>query len=87
MRQEDEEPPAEDDELPNTSESRSLYDVLAVDRNASHEEIRRAYHKAALRLHPDKNPGDEVGVCAVLGNSQSLPKPYSWFFFHHAPYG
>ena len=39
-------------------ESSSLYDVLDVSRTASTSEIRKAYHKAALMNHPDKNPGD-----------------------------
>ncbi|KAG0584511.1 hypothetical protein KC19_3G214200 [Ceratodon purpureus] len=77
VREEDEETAAE--EQPDTSESRSLYEVLGVDRNASHEEIRRAYHKSALRLHPDKNPGDEnakekfqqlQNVMAILGDPE-----------------
>ncbi len=40
--------------------SRSLYDILGVDRHASDEEIRRAYRRLAKRWHPDFNPGDPV---------------------------
>jgi hypothetical protein len=60
------------------SDNTRYYTVLGVDKNASADEIKKAYRKAAIKNHPDKG-GDPEKVSGF--NAASPPLPFS----HDAP--
>ncbi|KAI3938189.1 hypothetical protein MKX01_009551 [Papaver californicum] len=79
VSEESEEEIQEDISQPSSSKDKSLYEILGVEKTASQQEIKKAYYKLALRLHPDKNPDDEEAkekfqqlqkVISILGDEE-----------------
>jgi curved DNA-binding protein len=64
-------------------EYKDYYQTLGVDRNASEDDIRKAYRRLARKHHPDVNPGDPTAeerfkdineAYQVLGDSEKRQK-------------
>lgn len=74
---------------------RDYYDILGVPRNATADEIKKAYRKMAIKYHPDKNPGDKEAeekfkeaaeAYEILSNAEKR-KRYDQFGHQGAAFG
>ncbi len=55
--------------------AKSLYEALGVSKNASQDEIKKAYRKLVREVHPDTNPGNEERFKEVQGAYDVLSDP------------
>ncbi|KAL4869630.1 hypothetical protein BDV12DRAFT_73584 [Aspergillus spectabilis] len=71
-----------------SAEKKDYYELLEVEQNASSEEIKKAYRKKALELHPDRNFGNVEAATNLFAEIQSAyqvlsdPQERSWYDSH-----
>ncbi|ONM21432.1 dnaJ protein homolog [Zea mays] len=59
---------------PKKSDNTRYYEILGVSKDASQDDLKKAYRKAAIKNHPDKGGDPEKFVLTHLDNRQLLIK-------------
>lgn len=68
----------------------SYYELLGVERQATEDELKKAYRRKALLLHPDKNRGDEERATKTFAEVQAAyevlsdPQERAWYDSHES---
>lgn len=68
----------------------SYYELLGVQRQATEEELKKAYRRKALELHPDRNFGDEEKATKTFAEVQAAyevlsdPQERAWYDSHES---
>lgn len=68
----------------------SYYELLGIQRQATEEEIKKAYRKKALELHPDRNYGNEEAATTTFAEVQTAyeilsdPQERAWYDSHES---
>lgn len=68
----------------------SYYELLGIERDATEDEIKKAYRRKALELHPDRNYGKVEDVTALFAEVQSAyevlsdPQERAWYDSHES---
>ncbi|KAL1639491.1 hypothetical protein SLS58_007923 [Diplodia intermedia] len=74
----------------NAAMKTSYYELLGVERQATEDEIKKAYRRKALELHPDRNHGNEEWATEMFAEVQSAhevlsdPQERAWYDAHES---
>jgi DnaJ family protein A protein 5 len=73
-----------------TTQKTSYYELLGITRQATEDDIKKAYRRKALLLHPDRNHGNEEAATKTFAEVQSAyevlsdPQERAWYDSHES---